>query len=205
MSSLEGHRRGYDRLKQIVKAAVNRGVKYVSAYIFSTENWQRSSTEVKYLMDLAYKMLKKDVVELHKENIRIVCLGRRDNLSPKLVRAIEDAELETKDNNRGTLALCFNYGGREELVDAFKDLAASGINPDEINAEKIEQALYHPEVPAADLIVRTSGEKRLSGFMLYRAAYSELYFTDKNWPDFTENDLDDALAEYSSRCRRFGK
>lgn len=205
LPTLEGHRVGYDNLKDIVIAATERGVKFVSAYIFSTENWNRTSAEVKYLMDLSYKMITRDVEELNKEDIRVVWLGSQDNVSQKLQRAIRDAEEKTKDNTRSTLGLCFNYGGQQEIVDAAKFLMSNGEKPEDLTIEKLSQALYAPQMPSIDLLVRTSGEQRLSGFMLWRAAYSELYFLDKHWPDFGVADLDAALKEYANRERRFGK
>lgn len=205
LPTLEGHSRGYDNLKDIVKLAVDRGVQYVSAYIFSTENWSRTPKEVKYLMDLAYRMLTKDVDELNKEQIRVVWLGSKEKVSSKLLKAIEHAETATRSNTRGTLALCFNYGGQDELVDAMRQLTTQSLKPEEITRDSLEQALYAPEVPPVDLLVRTSGEQRISGFMLYRVAYAELYFIDKYWPDFSGADLDAALADYAERERRHGK
>lgn len=205
LPTLEGHRRGYDNLKTITKAAINSGVSYVSAYIFSMENWQRSAKEVKYLMDLALRMISKDLAELNKEKIRVVWLGREEKLSPRLLKALKFAEESTRENTRGTLALCFNYGGQDEIVDAAKRLVAKGLTTDEITKDTFENALYAPEIPPIDLLIRTSGELRLSGFMLYRAAYAELLFAEKYWPDFSEKDLEKALTEYSHRERRKGK
>ncbi len=200
MPTLEGHRKGYENLKSIVKVAVNSGVKYVSAYIFSQENWNRSQEEVKYLMDLALLLARNEVKELHKEQIKVEFLGSKDKLSPKLIGAIEAAEELTKDNKRGTLALCFNYGGHQEIADAVNKIGKTHVTSDEI-----EQNLYSPDLPPVDLVVRTSGEKRLSGFMLWRAAYAEFAFVDKFWPDFSEDDLDKVLEDYKNRERRFGK
>lgn len=205
LPTLEGHSRGYDNLKDIAKAAFDRGVKYVSAYIFSTENWDRTKKEVGYLMNLALRMLTRDVAELNNENIKLIWLGRPNNLSKKLLKAIKDAEELTQNNTRGTLCLCFNYGGKLELADAFKSIAEKGINPDEITTDLINEHLYCDNVPAVDLVIRTSGEKRISGFMLWRVAYSELEFLDKYWPDFNNEDLDAALISYAKRHRRFGK
>jgi len=205
LPSLEGHSKGYDNLKDIAKAAFDRGVQYVSAYIFSTENWDRTKKEVSYLMSLALRMLTRDVAELNKENIKLIWLGRPNNLSAKLLKAIKNAEELTKNNTRGTLCLCFNYGGKLELADAFKILVEKGTKPDEITPDLISEYLYGDNVPAIDLVIRTSGEKRISGFMLWRIAYSELEFLDKYWPDFNSDDLDAALLSYSKRHRRFGK
>ncbi len=204
LPKLEGHRRGYDNLKTIVRYAHKLGVKYVSAYIFSTENWQRAQDEVTYLMDLALKMATRDVAELHKDNIRVRFLGRRDKISAKLLKAIEAAETKTKDNTGGTLALCFNYGGQQEIIDVAKHLVEAGIKSAAITLESFAQQLYAPDLPPLDLVVRTSGEQRLSNFMLWQAAYAELYFTTTHWPAFTTSDLDLALDDYAGRQRRFG-
>lgn len=202
LATLEGHRIGYDGLKDISKAAFNRGVKYLSAFIFSTENWNRSKEEVGYLMNLAHILLTRDVKELNKENIRVLWLGSRGKVSAKLQKAIDKAVETTKNNTHGTLCLCFNYGGQQEIVDAVKRFADEGR---EATLENFNQALYEPEVPDIDLLVRTSGEHRTSGYMLWRAAYAELYFIDKYWPDFKEADLNLALKDYAKRQRRFGQ
>lgn len=202
LPKLEGHRKGYDNLKDIAKAAFERGVSFVSAFVFSTENWNRTAEEVKYLMNLAHRVLTRDVQELNKENIKVVWLGSRERVSPKLLKAIAEAEASTKGNTKGTLCLCFNYGGQDEIVEAVRKLMVSG---GEVTKETFAGALYQPTVPPIDLLIRTSGEYRTSGFMLWRAAYAELYFTEKYWPDFTTTDLDAALAEYGRRERRFGE
>lgn len=205
LSSLEGHNKGYQTLKDMTKYAFDKGIKYVTAYIFSTENWARSKTEVKYLMGIALRAVTKDLAEMDKENIKVVWLGSPHLLSDKLVKAIKRAEAATKHNTRGTLCLCFNYGGHQEIVDAVKKIVASKTPVNEISHETISGSLYAPEIPPVDLIMRTSGERRISGFMLYRAAYSELYFTSEHWPEFEESDLDKALKDYGDRQRRFGK
>jgi len=201
---LDGHRQGYLTLRTITKAAFERGVKYVSAYVFSTENWNRTPREVKYLMNLTLDVLSSEIDGLHEEGIKVVWVGTNERLSPKLQIAIEAAVERTKNNRRGTLAICFNYGGHQEIVDATKQLIGQGIRADQVTENTLEQALYAPELPPVDLLIRTSGEKRLSGFMLWRSAYAELYFTDKLWPDFSEADLDVALQDYAARQRRFG-
>lgn len=203
LPKLEGHRQGYLVLKKIIKAAIDRGVTYVSAYTFSTENWNRTTTEVKYLMDMALGILTKDVEELHKEGIRVCVAGSRTRLSQQLVAAIDDAENKTRDNSRGTLLLCFNYGGQGEIVDSVNALIKKRAV--DISAKDISAHLYAPDIPPVDFIIRTSGEQRLSNFMLWRSAYAELLFVEKHWPDFNEVDLDKALADYARRQRRFGK
>lgn len=200
--TLVGHRKGYDNLKDIAKFAINQGVKFVSAYIFSTENWDRSEKEVNYLMRLAYRMITKDVEELNKENIKIVWLGSSDKLSDKLIKAIRDAEESTKNNTKGTLCLCFNYGGYQEITDAVEKVKASN---QKVDIETIRKNIYHPEIPVVDLVIRTSGEQRLSGFMLWRIAYAELIFSNKFWPDYSTDDLISDFEEYTKRERRFGQ
>ncbi len=204
LPQLEGHRKGYENLKTIGIAAIKRGIKYVSAYVFSTENWKRSKEEVGYLMDLLLRVATNDTIELDRENIRIRFLGSRVGLSRKVIEAIDHAEARTRDNTSGTLALCLNYGGELEIADAVRRIVDSGVSSSDVTPELIEQNLYAPDIPPVDFVIRTSGEKRLSGFMLWRAAYSELMFVDKHWPAFTEQGLDDCLAEYASRQRRFG-
>lgn len=205
LPTLEGHRQGAEAFKTVALAAFDRGVKYVSAYAFSTENWQRTEEEVGYLMRLFVKAVEKHLNTFHKADIRIVILGRMAELPDDVRTALEKTENKTKDNTRGTLAICVNYGGQEELVDAFKKLVAEDVAPSDIDRSLIMSAVYHPEVPGIDLLVRTSGENRTSGFMLYRSDYAELYFTDVLWPDFNEAELDKAFAEYALRKRRFGK
>ena len=204
LPTLEGHQQGAEALKTIALAAFDRGVEFVSAYAFSTENWKRTEEEVGYLMKLFMKGVELHLDTFHNAGIKVVILGRREGLDKSVIKAFDKTESKTKTNTRGTLALCVNYGGQEELVDAFKNIIESGESKEVITREKIEQNLYHPEIPGIDLLVRSSGEKRTSGFMLYRSDYAELYFTDTMWPDFSEAELDQALSEYSSRKRRFG-
>ena len=201
LPTLEGHKRGSETFKEISLAAFERGIKFISAYVFSTENWSRTEEEVKFIMNLAVRVADTQLDEFHQKGIKILILGSREKLNPKVLKAIEKVEEKTRNNTAGTIALCFNYGGRQEIVEAAKALIAAGKEPTE---ENIAQHLYAPEVPDVDLIIRTSGEHRISGYMLWRASYSELYFTDKYWPDFSVEDLDAALNDYSTRQRRFG-
>lgn len=204
LPTLEGHRKGYENLKTIAREAFDLGVQYVSAYIFSTENWSREKEEVDYLMNLAMRIATKDAKQLIKENIRIVVLGIEDKVPPKLIKAWREAEEDSKNNTGGTLALCFNYGGLSEITDAVKKLVNSGVRAEDVSEDLIAQNLYHPDIPAVDFMVRTSGEQRISNFMLWRIAYAELYFADCHWPAFDKGELDKALEEYSRRNRRFG-
>ena len=200
----EGHLAGYNALKDVAIATLAEGVDYMSAYIFSTENWKRSADEVKGLMGLTLKLLTVDVPEFNVHNVRLKVIGSREGVDKKIVKAIESAELATAMNDGGTLAICFNYGGQLEISDAVKKIVRSGIAADEVTPELIAENLYVPEVPPMDLVVRTSGEKRISNFMLWRAAYSEIIFLDKMWPDMTKNDVTAIIKEYSRRQRRFG-
>lgn len=201
----EGHRRGYENFKVVGQAALKRGVKYLTAYVFSTENWKRSEEEVNFLMNLFYWVATHEVNELHSNNVRLRFIGRPEGLSKRLLDAINAAERKTKKNSGGTLALCLNYGGHQEIIDAASKIISEGIDPSKITPQIFAKYLYSPDVPSLDLIVRTSGEHRTSGFMMWRSDYAELLFVDKYWPDFTVEDLDGALAEYASRQRRFGK
>lgn len=205
LPTLEGHRAGYKNLKTITKTAFDRGIKVVSAYIFSTENWNRSKEEVAYLMDLAMWIFKNELKEFEKENIKIVFLGTMKGLSKRLQNAIKKAEERTQNNTKGTLALCFNYGGQDEIVDAVKTIVGSEVEKDDISKELIEQNLYGSELPPVDLVIRTSNECRISNFMLWRIAYAELIFCSEFWPDYSETNLERDMLEYSNRQRRFGK
>lgn len=205
LPTLEGHRQGAEAFREVALEAFNRGVKYVSAYAFSTENWQRTEEEVGYLMRLFVKAVEKHLDTFDKANIRIVILGRMSELPDDARLALERTEQKTNSNTRGTLAICVNYGGQEELVDAVKQIVDAGTTADNIDRDAIKSALYHPEVPGIDLLIRTSGERRTSGYMLYRSDYAELYFTDILWPDFNGEQLDMALKDYALRKRRFGK
>lgn len=205
LSVVQGHRRGYQNLKTVSRAALKYGVRYVSAYVFSTENWQRDKQEVRDIMNILKWVLKHEVKEFNKENIRLRVIGSKAKLGAALLTAIHDAEKLTENNTAGTILLCLDYGGQQEIVDAVKRIAQSGVAPADITAELIAENLYAPDVPPVDLVIRTSGEQRLSNFMTWEAAYSELLFNDKNWPEFSEADLNDALEYYQQRQRRFGK
>ena len=200
----EGHLAGYNTLKDIAIETIDRGVEFVSAYVFSTENWQRSADEVRRLMLLVLQLLTSDLPEFQKRNIRLRILGSRNGVDAKIIKAIEKAEAETVNNTAGTVALCFNYGGQLEIVDAVKEIVRVGMPADTITEQTIAGYLYAPDIPAIDMVVRTSGEQRLSNFMLWRSAYSELLFLKKNWPDMTNDDVTFIMEEYARRQRRFG-
>lgn len=200
----EGHRRGYLRLKKIALASFDKGIPYVSAYVFSTENWHRSKQEVAYLMDLLKWVATHEIQSLHKHNVKAIFLGIDQGLDPELIAAIRAGEAKTANNTGGTLVFCLNYGGQQEMADAAANLIRSGIAAEDVTPELFSRHLYGPDLPPIDFIIRTSGEQRLSGFMLWSAAYAELKFVLKNWPAFTVADLDAALHDYAQRQRRFG-
>lgn len=202
LKTLEGHQKGAEVLREIVYAAFDRGVNFVSAFGFSTENWQRTQEEVSYLMGLAVKVTERYLDEFHQKGIKVLILGSREGLDKKVLKALDKTVAKTAENTKGTVALCFNYGGKAEIIDAIKAVPQDQIAT--LTPDTFEQYLYASEVPAIDLLVRTSGEQRTSGFMLWRAAYAELLFVNKYWPDFTVNDLDEVLSEYKKRNRRFG-
>lgn len=199
-----GHQAGYRALKDVAIRTIESGVPYVSVYVFSTENWNRPKVEVDFLMKLLSKVLRDEVDELMDRGVRIRVLGSRDRLSGSILKLIDEAESRTHHNTKGQLLLCLNYGGHQELADAVKQIIDSGVSSAEVTPDLIAQNIYTPDVPACDLIVRTSGEQRLSNFMLWRSAYSELLFIDKNWPDMTTDDVEYVLEEYKKRKRRFG-
>ncbi len=204
LPAYEGHLAGYNALKDVVLAVADAGVEYVSLYIFSTENWQRAKEEVDNLMGLMMRLFKTDMKLLLDNDLRLLVLGTRDKLPKKMNNAIDEAERKTAHCKRSTIAVCFNYGGQQEIVEAVKKIVEQKISADDITIELLSKNLYQPSVPAVDLIVRTSGEQRLSNFMLWRSPYSELLFLEKFWPDMKKDDVTDILEEYSNRHRRFG-
>ena len=201
LPTYEGHLAGYHALKEVILRAADLGVKYVTIYVFSTENWKRSQEEVSGLMSLALRIFNTDIKELLKNKIKVRVLGDRGAIPPKILEAMERTEEESKKFTRTTVGLCFNYGGQHEVVDAVNAVLKEG---GEVTEESIRSHLYDPEIPDIDLVVRTSGEKRLSNFMLWRVTYSEFHFIDKLWPDMRPDDVDDIIKEYSRRNRRFG-
>ncbi len=200
----EGHRRGYDKMKDVGEWCIKRGIKTMTVYAFSTENWNRSADEVNYLMELLYRAVTVEVDEFMKRGIRLKIIGSRERLSPKMVQAIAAAEERTKSNDQGTLNICLNYGGRLEIVDAVKKLMAQGASAEQITEQAISENIWLAGQPEPDLIIRTSGEQRLSGFLTWESVYSELLFVSCHWPAFSEADLDAAIAEFNRRTRRFG-
>ncbi|MCX8081898.1 MAG: isoprenyl transferase [bacterium] len=199
---IAGHREGLKAVRRIVKAASNYGVKYLTLYSFSTENWKRPPEEVKFLFHLMEERLRAEGEKLHKNNVRVYFIGKREQLPEKLIKTMLYIEKKTHKNTGLNLIFAINYGSRQEIVDAVRKCVSS--EEKDITEEMIEKNLYTAGIPSPDLIIRTSGEKRMSNFLLWQSAYAELYFTPVLWPDFTENDFLKALFDYQRRQRRFG-
>ena len=203
LSRLKGHDAGFDNLRELVKYIHKRGVKYLSLYVFSTENFKRPKEEVDHLMDLFVIMYKRYRDDFVKNNIKVVFSGRDEPLPKKVIKARDELVELTKNNTGGTVNFCINYGGRAEILDAIKKIAKSGVDVDSLTEEDIRKYLYQ-DLPDVDLMIRTSGELRLSNFLLWQNSYAEFYFPKTKFPDFHEADFDQALIEYTSRDRRFG-
>ena len=203
----EGHRRGLEKVKKIVEWCIEKGTKVLTLFAFSTENWSRPKREVNHLMRLLGEALaKKNLKEAHNKGVNIQVIGQRNRLPKFLQKIIEKAENLTKNNKEGVLNIALSYGGRAEIVDAIRKMMKGNPKPPKrINEKLVEKYLWTANLPHPDLIIRTAGEHRLSNFLLWQAAYSELYFSKKYWPDFTEKDLDKAFKTYANRQRRFGK
>jgi undecaprenyl diphosphate synthase len=198
-----GHRAGARALRLVLERCLDLGIEEVTVYSFSTENWNRPAAEVEALMDLFIEQITTQVPDIHQRGARVRFIGRRDDVPPPLAERIDAAESLTALNTRMTLYIAFNYGGRAEILDAVRALAA-GAPVDSIDEAAFRRCLSAPEMHDPELLIRTSGEQRISNFLLWQLAYSELYFSPKLWPDFDESDLDEALAEYARRLRRFG-
>lgn len=200
----EGHLAGYEALKEVIDATADAGVKYISMYTWSTENWNRAEEEVMSMMKLVRAIYGGEMKELLKKGYKLVFLGSRDGVPDDISKMMDDLESNSSNGTRATLATCFNYGGQQEIVRAARQIVQKGMKPEDIDEKIISENLDHPEVPPCDLIVRTSGEQRLSNFMLWRSAYSEFMFLDKYWPDMRATDVSAILEEYNKRTRRFG-
>ncbi len=200
----EGHLAGYTALKDVIEATSDAGVEYISFYTFSTENWNRAEEEVRGIMKLVRRLFKSDIKELTQKGYKLLVLGDRDRLPEDVCEMIDQAEAVSANGTKATLAMCFNYGGQQELVAATKRAIKAGIDPDTLDVDSFAKYLDHPEVPPVDLVVRTSGEQRLSNFMLWRSAYSEFLFIEKFWPDMRPEDVTAILEEYNRRDRRHG-
>ncbi|HET9410330.1 MAG TPA: polyprenyl diphosphate synthase [Candidatus Dormibacteraeota bacterium] len=199
-----GHRAGVRAIKRVLEGCEELGVHALSVYAFSTENWTRPRAEVRALMRLFHETMQREIDEMHRRGVRIVVSGRRDELSGRMRERIDEAIARTAGNRNGVLNVCLNYGGRAEIVDAVRRLLEDGLRPDQVDESAIAARLYNPELPDPDLIIRTAGEHRVSNFLLWQSAYSEMVVTDTLWPDFDVDDLKAALADYASRVRRFG-
>ena len=205
---VEGHRRGVEALRRTLRSAGELGIKYITIFSFSAENWSRPAAEIGELMGLLRRFIRNDLAELHKSNVRVRIIGEREGLEPDIVRLLTDAEELTRDNDGLTLIVAFNYGARQEIARAARRIAEAvaqgSLAPAAITADTITRHMDAPDVPDPDLIIRTSGEQRLSNFLLWQSAYSELVFTPVYWPDFDRAALEAALGEYQQRERRFG-
>ena len=204
MPRLAGHRAGTNNISKVVEALAIRGIKYLTIYAFSSENWNRSDSEVTGLMSILEDVIETQTNILHDKGVKIKHIGRIDRISESLSRSIKKAEDITRNNEALILNVAFDYGGRSEIVDAIRKLISDGINYEQIDEEQVSKYLYTNGIPDPDLIIRTAGELRLSNFLLWQSAYSEYYCTQTLWPDFDEDDIDEALEAYSSRQRRFG-
>lgn len=203
-----GHSEGVEAVRRTVKAALELSIPYLTIYSFSSENWSRPLEEVNFLMGLMKRFIRRDLAELHNANVRIETIGERDRVEPELLKLIDEAKDLTRGNSRLTLVIAFNYGSRNEIARAAGRLARQAvdgkIHPDEIDAECLSRELDTADIPDPDLLIRTSGEIRLSNFLLWQAAYAEFVFLDTYWPDFGRADLEAAIAEYYARERRYG-
>lgn len=199
-----GHRAGTENIRRVIERFADHGVRYVTLYGFSTENWTRPENEIRAIMRLLGYFLRREVNNLHRNNVHLRLLGHLEHLPKHLQRRVLDAIELTADNDGLTLNIAFSYGGRDELVMAVRRLIEEGVPADEVDEQCIAHRLYTAGSPDPDLIIRTGGETRISNFLLWQSAYAELYFTDAYWPDFGREDIDIALAEYGRRKRRFG-
>ena len=202
LPKIEGHTEGMKTIEKLVAAGAKMGIPYMTFYVFSTENWGREEAEVSHIMKLAETKVMKMAEKMAKNNVRLLVLGSRGKINPTLTSLGEKAEKITASCTGTTVCMCFNYGGEQEIADAANKAVAAG---EEITPQTIRSHLYHPEVPDVDMVVRTSGEERISGFMLWRVAYAEMMFVEKYFPEMTEEDLEEILKEYETRARRFGK
>ena len=201
---MAGHKAGTENLRRVIRASVEFGVKYLTIYAFSTENWGRPPEEVRGILSILEDVIDRELDELHKEGVQLHHLGRLEKLSPALQEKVLDAVELTRNNDRLILNIAFNYGGRDEIIQAIQRMMKDGVQPDKVTDELVSQYLYTAGVPDPDLIIRTSGELRVSNFLIWQAAYSEWYFTPTYWPAFDREEFHHALEIYSQRDRRYG-
>lgn len=207
LPSLKGHQKGFENIRDLAPYIINKGVKYLSVFAFSTENFKRSDEEVTYLMDIFVDWFNKECDKIHDEDIKIVFSGRQDNLREDVKEAMKTITERTKDNQKGVFNICLNYGGQQEIVDATKkichDVTSGKLKPEDINEKLLYKYMYQ-ELPPIDFMIRTSGEERISNFMIYELSYAEMYFPKVYFPDFDKEQFEIAIDEYNKRNRRFG-
>lgn len=201
----EGHRAGAENLRRIIEAFIDHGVKCLTLYAFSTENWERPNDEVTTLLEIVDEVIRGEVDELHREDVKLRHIGRLDRLPRDVRRSICESMELTRNNTTMTLCVAFDYGGRAEIVDAVRSLISDGVPAQDVSEELLHRYMYTDGMPDPDLIIRTSGEQRLSNFLIWQAAYAEYYTTPVFWPDFDESEVEKALEAYAKRKRRFGK
>jgi undecaprenyl diphosphate synthase len=204
LPTYEGHLAGFDALRAVIDATSDAGVEYISFYTWSTENWKRAQEEVDGIMKLVRRLFKSYFKELKKKGYKMVVMGGRDQVPDDIIKMIDEIEADHHTATRATLVVCFNYGGQQEIARAARRMLEAGVFAEDVDTETFANYLDHPEVPACDLIVRTSGELRLSNFMLWRSAYSEFIFLEKYWPEMRPGDITGILEEYKKRNRRIG-
>jgi undecaprenyl diphosphate synthase len=202
---LAGHRAGVENLRRVLEACVEFGIQYLTIYAFSTENWERPQAEVRGLMNILEEVIDRELDELHANGVQLRHIGRLDRLNPALQKKVLDAIKLTRNNKRLVLNVAWNYGGRAEIVHAIQQMMADGVSPDEVDEELVSSYLYTAECPDPDLIIRTSGEFRVSNFLIWQGAYTEWYIPPTYWPDFGREELLKALRTYAQRERRFGR
>lgn len=205
MPRVAGHRKGVEALRGVIRTCAERGVSHLTVFAFSSENWRRPQEEVTLLMELFMRALENEVARLHENDIRFRVIGDLSGFSGRIQALIRDAEALTRENTRLTFTVAANYGGRWDIVQAVKKLMAAGVTAEALDEAALAQQLSMAEAPEPDLFIRTGGEQRISNFLLWQLAYTELYFTDALWPDFNAAALDEAIASYRSRERRFGR
>jgi len=202
---IQGHRAGTENIRRVIESFAQNGVRYLTLFAFSTENWNRPSAEVRGLIAILREVIGREVKRLHKQGVRIRHLGQLDRLSPELQRAMLDSIALTQDNTGLTLSVAFDYGGRSEIINAVRRVVEDRIPPEDITEDLFRKYLFTTDIPDPDLIIRTAGEMRLSNFLLWQSAYAEYYATSVLWPDFGEEEVEEALAVFGRRERRFGK
>ena len=205
LPSAMGHKKGVDALKNILRACNDFSIKYLTVYAFSTENWNRKKEEVEFLMNLVAVTLTNELAEMHKENVQIHFIGDLTKLSDKLQKILANAVETTKNNTGVVLQIALNYGSRDEIVHAVQKIVESGVKSDEIDEQLISENLYTAGVPDPDILIRTGGEQRISNYLLWQIAYSEIIIRSEFWPDFDKNSLKDSILEFGKRQRRYGK